>query len=60
MDSFQEWRHLLEDASHQGTIYIDRVVILGVRRLVGGRVGGLAHYAEREPGILDIFSKYSF
>jgi hypothetical protein len=37
-----------------------RVVILGVRRLTGGRAGGLAHYAERKPGVLDIFSEYSF
>jgi hypothetical protein len=24
-----------------------------------GRAGGLAHYAGREPGVLDIFSEYS-
>jgi hypothetical protein len=35
------------------------VVILGVRRLTGGRAGGLTHYAGHEPGILNIFSKYS-
>jgi hypothetical protein len=39
---------------------------LGVQRLTGGRsgwigerAGGLAHYAGREPGVLDIFSEYS-
>jgi hypothetical protein len=40
----------------------NRVVILGVQRLTSGcsgRAGGLDHYAERKPGILDIFSEYS-
>jgi hypothetical protein len=39
-----------------------RVVILGVRRLKGGRnerAGTPAHYIGRELGVLDIFSKYS-
>jgi hypothetical protein len=36
-----------------------RVVILGVWRLTDGLVGGLAHYALHEPGILDIFFDYS-
>jgi hypothetical protein len=25
----------------------------------GGRAGGLTHYVGREPGVLNIFSKYS-
>jgi hypothetical protein len=41
-----------------------KVVILGVRRLMGGcsrrAGGGLAHYVVHEPGVLDIFSEYSF
>jgi hypothetical protein len=36
-----------------------RVVILGIRRFMGGRVGVPAHYARRKPGVLDIFSEYS-
>jgi hypothetical protein len=30
-----------------------------VWRLTDGLVGGLAHYALHEPGVLDIFSEYS-
>jgi hypothetical protein len=37
---------------------IHKVVILSVRRLTGRRVGSLVHYARRELGELDIFSKY--
>jgi hypothetical protein len=39
-----------------------RVVILGIWRLMGGcngRAGVPTHYTGHEPGILDIFSKYS-
>jgi hypothetical protein len=44
----------------------NRVVILGIRRLIGkrngqaGRWAGMpAHYARRKPGVLDIFFEYS-
>jgi hypothetical protein len=43
-------------------IYLNRVVILGIRRLTGERskrARGLAHYTGRELGVLDIFSEYS-
>jgi hypothetical protein len=36
-----------------------RVVILGVRRLTGGRADVLAHYARYKPGVLNIISEYS-
>jgi hypothetical protein len=42
---------------------MDRVVILGVRRLTGRRAGGragvLAYYVGHEPGVLNIFFEYS-
>jgi hypothetical protein len=54
--SCEEFSEKEDDGTYHGA---DRVVIPGIWRLMGERVGGLVRYSGRESGVLDIFSKYS-